>query len=261
MARLKEKVAIITGGARGMGAATARLFVAEGAKVAITDVRDADGAALARELGSAAHFYPHDVGDPGRWRGLVGQVAHDLGPIDVLVNNAGVLIMGGLLDMPLEDFERVMRVNLTGAFLGIQAVAPGMIARGKGSIINISSIEGFRGSNGMAAYAPSKWGLRGLTRVAALELGHQGVRVNSVHPGAIETPMVSVAGKSPEEINANFKHVPAQRIGQPDEVAQASLFLASDEASYLMGSEIVVDGGFLAGGYTWGMAGAPAHIR
>lgn len=257
MDRLKGKVAIITGGARGMGAATSRLFAAEGAKVAITDLLEDAGAALAAELGDRARFYRHDVSSEADWAAVVGAVEADLGPVDILVNNAGILLFRTLLDTSLEEYRRVLDVNLTGEFLGIKAVAPGMIARGAGAIVNISSVDGMKGANGLAAYSSSKWGVRGLTRVAALELGHRGIRVNSVHPGGVDTVMTNYEGAAREKVNERFGNIPLQRVGGPEEVARATLFLASDEASYLAGAEIAVDGGMLAGHYYTGMPGAP----
>jgi 3alpha(or 20beta)-hydroxysteroid dehydrogenase len=257
MGRLSGKVAIVTGGARGMGAATSRLFAAEGAKVAITDVLEAEGAALAAELGDAARFYRHDVTSEAEWAEVVKQVEADLGPVDVLVNNAGILMFKSLLATTLEDYERVLRVNLVGEFIGIKAVAPGMIARGKGSIVNISSVDGMKGANGLCAYASSKWGVRGLTKVAALELGHRGIRVNSVHPGGVDTVMTNAGNSAREEVNERFTNIPLQRVAGPEEVAAASLFLASDDSSYLAGAEIVVDGGMTVGQYYPGFPGAP----
>ena len=257
MARLAGKVAIITGGARGMGAATGRLFVREGARIAIADILDDAGEALAAELGAGAIYAHHDVTDAASWTALIGQSESSLGPVDILVNNAGVLLFRTLLDTSQEDYERVLRVNLVGEFLGIKAVAPGMIARGKGSIVNISSVDGMKGANGLAAYSSSKWGVRGLTRVAALELGHRGVRVNSVHPGGIDTVMTNAAGQARAEVDQRFGNIPLQRVGAPEEVAEATLFLASDAASYLCGAEIAVDGGMLTGQYYEGFPGAP----
>lgn len=257
MGRLQGKVAIITGGARGMGAATSRLFVAEGAKVAIADLLEEEGPALAAELGDAARYYRHDVTNEEGWAALVLAVEADLGPIDILVNNAGILLFRSLLETTRADYERVLGVNLVGEFLGIKAVAPGMIERGKGSIVNISSVDGMKGANGLAAYASSKWGVRGLTRVAAMELGHRGIRVNSVHPGGVDTVMTNYDGSSRDKVNERFGNVPLQRVGAPEEVARATLFLASDDASYLAGAEIAVDGGMLTGQYYEGFPGAP----
>ncbi len=257
MSRLQGKVAIITGGARGMGAATVRVFVAEGAKVVIADVLEKDGAKLASELGSSAIFQRHDVSDENSWRNIADKAIATFGGIDVLVNNAGVLLFKTLLTTEKADFERVLGVNLVGEFLGIKTIAPHMIARGKGSIINVSSVDGMKGANGLGAYASSKWGVRGLTRVAAMELGYQGVRVNSIHPGGVDTVMTNPTASSRDEVDQRFKMVPLQRVGAPEEVARATLFLASDESSYLCGAEIAVDGGMLTGQYYFGFPGAP----
>ncbi len=255
--KLQGKTAIITGGARGMGAATSRLFAAEGAKVAIADLLDAEGAALAAELGDAVRFYHHDVTSEADWAKLVAAVEADLGPVDILVNNAGILLFRTLFDTTLADYQKVLNVNLVGEFLGIKAVGPGMVARGKGAIVNISSVDGMKGANGLGAYSSSKWGVRGLTRVAAMELGHKGVRVNSVHPGGVDTVMTNQEGLDRDQIDQGYGNIPLQRIGAPEEVAKASLFLASDDASYLTGAEIVVDGGMVIGQYYEGFPGAP----
>jgi 3alpha(or 20beta)-hydroxysteroid dehydrogenase len=162
-----------------------------------------------------------------------------------------------ILETTKADFERVLGVNLVGELLGIKAVAPGMIARGRGSIINVSSVDGMKGANGLVAYASSKWGVRGLTKVAAMELGHKGVRVNSVHPGGVDTIMSNHNDSSREELNKSYSNVPLQRIGGPEEVAAASAFLASDDASYIHGAEIVVDGGMTVGTYYMGFPGSP----
>ena len=257
MGKLAGKVALVTGGARGMGAATSRLFVAEGAKVAIADVLDEAGEALAAELGDAARFFHLDVTDEANWAAVVSDVEATLGPVDALVNNAGILIFKSLLETSKADYEKVLGVNLVGEFLGIKAVAPGMIARGRGSIVNISSVDGMKGANSLVAYASSKWGVRGLTKVAAMELGHKGVRVNSVHPGGVDTVMSNHTGAAREEVDKGYANVPLQRIGGPEEVASASAFLASDEASYIHGAEIVVDGGMTVGSYYMGFPGSP----
>jgi len=240
-----------------MGAATSRLFVQEGARVAITDVLEDAGATLATELGDAASFYQHDVTSEADWARIVERAENDLGKIDILVNNAGILLFKSLLQTSLSEYDRVLRVNLMGTFLGIKAVAPGMIARGKGAIVNISSVDGMKGANGLGAYSSSKWGVRGLTRVAALELGHKGVRVNSVHPGGVDTVMTNSDSSAREKVNERFGNVPLQRVGAPEEVARATLFLASDEASYMVGAELAVDGGMMTGQYYEGMPGAP----
>lgn len=257
MGRLDGKVVIVTGGARGMGAATSRLFAAEGAKVAIADVLEAEGEALAKELGDTARFWKLDVTSEESWANVVTQVEAAFGGVDVLVNNAGILLFKGLLETTKADYERVLGVNLVGEFLGIKAVAPGMIARGKGSIVNISSVDGMKGANSLVAYASSKWGVRGLTKVAAMELAHKGVRVNSVHPGGVDTVMSNHDNRARSEVDKNYTNVPMQRIGGPEEVAAASLFLASDDSSYINGAEIVVDGGMTVGTYYDGFPGAP----
>ena len=257
MGRLDGKVAIVTGGARGMGAATCRRFVAEGAKVAIADVLTEQGEALAAELGDAAGFWQLDVTSEDAWADVVAAVETQFGGIDVLVNNAGVLLFRSILETTKADYERVLGVNLVGEFLGIKAVAPGMIARGRGSIINISSVDGMKGANSLAAYASSKWGVRGLTKVAAMELGHLGIRVNSVHPGGVDTAMTNYEGVPRERVSERFRNIPLQRVGAPEEIARATLFLASDDASYIAGSEIVVDGGMTTGQYYPLFPGAP----
>ena len=257
MARLDGKVAIVTGGGRAMGGGASPLFGEAGATVAIADVLDEQGQALAAELGEAARFYRLDVTSEESWAGTVHAVEADLGPVDVLVNNAGVLMFKSLMQTSLEDYRRVLDVNLVGEFLGIKAVAPGMIARGRGSIVNISSVDGMKGANGLAAYASSKWGVRGLTKVAAMELGHLGIRVNSVHPGGVDTAMTNYEGVAREKVSERFRNIPLQRVGAPEEVARASLFLASDESSYMVGAELVVDGGMTTGQYYPLFPGAP----
>ena len=257
MTQLQDRVAIITGAARGMGAATARCFAAAGAKVVLADVLDAEGEALAGEIGAAASYRHHDVADEDSWRQLVADTLRCHGRIDVLVNNAGILMYEALVNTDKAAFEKVLSINLTGTFLGIKTVAPAMIARGTGSIINISSSDGLRGANSLSAYCASKWGIRGLTKVAALELGHQGVRVNSVHPGGINTPMINTAAQSVEEMNLRFLNIPLQRVGLPEDVARVSLFLAGDDASVMCGAELAVDGGAVAGVYYQGLPGTP----
>jgi 3alpha(or 20beta)-hydroxysteroid dehydrogenase len=257
MARLEGKVAIITGGARGMGGATSRLFAAEGAKVVIADVLDKEGAALAAELKGQAIFQHHDVSDEDSWAAVMEKALAAFGKVDILVNNAGVLLFKTILETSKADYERVLGVNLMGAFLGMKAVAPHMIARGSGSIVNISSVDGMKAANSLGAYCSSKWGVRGLTKVAAMEFGHKGVRVNSVHPGGVDTAMGNPYAESREDVNKRYTMVPMQRVGDPIEVARTSLFLASDDASYLCGAEIAVDGGMLTGQYYVGFPGAP----
>ncbi len=258
MARLQNKIAIVTGGARGMGAATVRLFVAEGARVVIADVLDDDGSKLAAELGDRALFMHHDVTDEASWARVIEATQSNFGAIDILVNNAGVLLFRTLAETSKSDFEKVLAVNLVGTFLGVKLVGAQMVARKRGSIVNISSVDGMKAANGLGAYCSSKWGSRGLTKVAAMEYGHQGVRVNSVHPGGVDTAMGNPYGESREQVNKRYTMVPLQRVADPIEIARTSLFLASDDSSYLCGAEIAVDGGMLTGQYYVGFPGAPA---
>jgi 3alpha(or 20beta)-hydroxysteroid dehydrogenase len=190
---------------------------------------------------------------------VVELTATRCGEIDVLVNNAGVLLFKTLTETSLGEFEQVLRVNLVGCFLGVKTVGARMVANRRGSIVNISSADGMKGANGLGAYCSSKWGIRGLTRVAALEYGHKGVRVNSIHPGGIDTAMGNPCGEAKAAVNLRYAMVPLQRVGEPEEVARTSVFLASDESSYLCGAEIAVDGGMLAGQYYAGLPGSPRH--
>ncbi|HEY1077926.1 MAG TPA: glucose 1-dehydrogenase [Fontimonas sp.] len=257
MDRLKGKVAIVTGGARGMGAATVKLFAEQGAKVVIADVLDADGSALATSLGANALFVHHDVTDEASWAALIERTNAAFGAIDVLVNNAGVLLFKTIAETTRAEFERVININLVGCFLGTKLVGAQMISKGRGSIVNISSADGMKAANGLGAYCASKWAVRGFSKVAAMEYGHKGVRVNSVHPGGIDTVMGNPYAEGKAEVNKRYTMVPMQRVGDPSEVAYTSLFLASDESSYLCGAEIAVDGGMLTGQYYVGFPGAP----
>ncbi|MCK5769669.1 glucose 1-dehydrogenase [Algiphilus sp.] len=254
---LEGKVALVTGGARGMGAATVRRFVADGAKVLFGDVLDEDGAALAAELGDAVRFRHLDVSSEADWAAARDEAIAAFGRIDALVNNAGVLLFRTLQETSLDDYRRVLGINLEGTFLGVRIIGAHMLERGSGSIVNISSADGMKGANGLGAYCSSKWGIRGLTRVAAMEYGHRGVRVNSVHPGGVDTSMGNPFAENRDDVNKRYTMVPLQRVGDPDEVARVSAFLASDAASYLCGSEIAVDGGMLTGQYYVGFPGAP----
>lgn len=243
MARLDGKVALITGGARGQGAVEAELFAAEGATVYITDVLDAEGQATADRLGEAVTFLHHDVTSGDDWRGVVGGIVDEHGRLDVLVNNAGVFERGGIFDTSIEAWERIIAINQTGVFLGLQIGAEPMRDRGAGSIINISSIAGMRGTRISLAYGASKWAVRGMTKSAAQELAADNVRVNSVHPGLIETDMLPQLG-IPEGLMREI--VPLGRTADAIEVANVVLFLASDESSYCSGHEFVVDGAMTA---------------
>jgi 3alpha(or 20beta)-hydroxysteroid dehydrogenase len=243
MGRLDGKVAIVSGAARGQGAAEARLFVAEGAGVVVADVRDDEGAAVAADLGDAAVYTHLDVSDESQWQSAVAEAEERFGPVSVLVNNAGILLFQALDKTDLAEFDRVMRVNVHGVFLGMKTVAPSMVRAGGGSIVNVSSTAGLQGLPFLAAYVASKWAVRGLTKAAAIDLGHMGIRVNSVHPGGIDTPML--AGTTPDA--PFYKRLPVARMGTADEAARAVLFLASDEASYTTGAELAVDGGSSCG--------------
>ncbi|MET9487981.1 glucose 1-dehydrogenase [Nocardia sp. NPDC006630] len=246
MGQLDGKVALITGGARGMGAEHVRRFVAEGARVVFGDLLDDEGKALAAELGAAVHYVHHDVTDESDWQAAVSAAVAQFGRLDVLVNNAGILRFKKLLEMSLDEWNLMQNINVTGSFLGIKTAAPAMIDSGGGAIVNVSSVEGFVGAAGLSAYSASKFALRGLTKSAARELGHSGIRVNSIHPGGIATPMTaSVAGATGLDGNSFFSDLPIPRWGQPVEVSEVALFLASDASSYCTGGEFVVDGGML----------------
>jgi 3alpha(or 20beta)-hydroxysteroid dehydrogenase len=238
-------VALITGGARGQGEAEARRFVAEGAQVVIADVADDRGEGVAKELGDGAAFEHLDVSDPAAWGAVVDGTLARWGRLDILVNNAGIGFAAVLDDLPLEHHHRLIEVNLNGVYYGMRAVAGPMRSRAMGSIVNISSIDGLVGVHGMSSYAASKFAVTGMTRSAAIDLGPSGIRVNSIHPGVIDTPMVSAAARPRLEQLVAMQPIP--RMGRPDEVAALALFLASDEASYITGAQFVIDGGHLAG--------------
>jgi 3alpha(or 20beta)-hydroxysteroid dehydrogenase len=243
MARFDAKVVIVSGGARGQGAAEARLLVAEGAKVVIGDVREEAGSKLAAELGKAAVFLRHDVTDEADWARAV-KTAEDLGGLHGLVNNAGVYTPRSLMQTDMALWDQHVRVNQLGPFLGMKAVVPAMERAGGGSIVNISSVAGLRGSPGAFVYSATKWALRGMTKSAAVYLAKRRIRVNSVHPGPIDTDMI--AFRTPEEQQKWVETVPMKRLGRAAEVAQLVLFLLSDEASYVSGAEVTVDGAIAA---------------
>lgn len=240
MARFQGKVILISGGARGQGAAEARLLVAEGAKVVIGDVLEAEGRRLADELGSAAVFLRQDVTEEPDWAKAV-DVAQALGGLHGMVNNAGIFVPRSLRETDAALFERHMRINQLGCFLGMKAVIDIMERSGSGSIVNISSVAGLRGSPGAIAYSATKWALRGMTKAAAIELAPRGIRVNSVHPGPIDTAMLKV--RSQEENQRRMQQVPMKRMGTAEEVAKLVLFLLSNESAYITGAEVTIDGG------------------
>lgn len=247
MGRLAGKLAIVTGGARGLGESTVRLFMEEGARVVFGDVLEEEGHALAAELGDGAEFLRMDVSQESDWQRAIDRAA-SLGPLDVLVNNAAIVHMAALTETTNEDYMRVFQVNQFGTFLGIRSVAEPMKAAGRGSIINVSSIDGLHSAAGLSAYSSTKWAVRGLTKNAAIELGQYGIRVNSVHPGGMFTAMGGSDDMSEQELNRNvYSKFPIPRVGQPIEVAQVILFLATDEGSYCTGSEFIADGGWFTG--------------
>jgi 3alpha(or 20beta)-hydroxysteroid dehydrogenase len=248
MGRLDGKVALITGGARGMGKSHVRHFVAEGARVVFGDVRDDQGRYVAAGLGERSCRYTHhDVTSEEDWAAAVALAVEAFGQLDVLVNNAGILAFATIAEMPLADFRRVLEVNAVGCWLGMKAVIEEMTKAGDGSIINISSIEGFTGAAGLSAYRASKFAIRGMTKVAAAELAPFGIRVNSVHPGGVLTRMITESAGARGDGEAFLRSMPLGRFAEPVEISRLVAYLASDESSYSTGSEFVADGGLLAG--------------
>ena len=238
MGRVNEKVALISGGARGMGAEHARALVAEGARVVIGDILDDEGKALADEIGDAARYVHLDVTAAEEWEAAVATAVNEFGKLNVLVNNAGIVALGEIGKFDMAKWQKVIDVNLTGTFLGMQASVEAMKTAGGGSIINVSSIEGMRGAIMVHPYVASKWAVRGLTKSAALELGSHQIRVNSIHPGFIRTPMT-------KHFPDNMLTIPLGRPGQSEEVSTFVVFLASDESRYATGAEFVIDGGLV----------------
>lgn len=237
---LNGAVAIVTGAARGMGAQHVRGLVAAGAKVVATDVLDDEGWALADELGDAVMYRHLDVTDADGWATVVAQAEEAWGPVKVLVNNAGIVVFGSIDTLATSDWQRAIDINLTGVFLGMHAVVPSMKQANGGAIVNISSTAGLQGYANLGAYVASKWGVRGLTKTAALELGAFGIRVNSIHPGPIRTPMIDGLDL------AMVASQPIPRVGEPEEVTAMLLFILQ-EATYSTGHEFVIDGGAIIG--------------
>jgi 3alpha(or 20beta)-hydroxysteroid dehydrogenase len=245
--RLDGRVVLISGGSRGQGEAEARLLVERGARVVIGDVLLDEGRAVAASLGDAGLFVPLDVGDTDAWDAAVTATVDAFGRLDVLVNNAGIVRAGAIDEVPVDDFMEAVRVNQLGCFLGMRAVVPTMRGQQRGSIVNVSSIAGLQGVAGAIPYVATKWAIRGMTKTAAIELGHDGIRVNSVHPGVIDTAMTANPQFDDVDKQAVFDAFPIPRIGTAEEVAELVAFLASDASSYCTGAEFIVDGGAVAG--------------
>ncbi len=252
MARLESEVAIVTGGARGIGRAIAEAYVAEGARVCVADVRIELAQQVAEALGESAIALELDVTDEQSWNLAIGACETLFGSVTVLVNNAGLAEGASIGDTTLESYRRVTEVNQTGVFLGMKTVIPAMKRAGHGSIINMSSIDGLVGSPRIISYIASKWAVRGMTKAVAMEMGPFSIRVNSIHPGHVVTELGLRDGLDPGIITAmveehTARHAPMQRTGTPQEIAAMAVFLASNESSYCTGAEFVVDGGFTAG--------------
>lgn len=248
---LSGKVALITGAARGIGAACARRFVAEGAKVALADRREEEGQALAGELNGAhpasACFVGLDIADEHAWSAAVAWAEETFGRLDILVNSAGIIRNVPVEKLDVETFRKVVDVNLTGTFIGMKAALPALKRAGGGAIINFSSVQGMEGREGLMAYSASKFGIRGLTKTAAIELGPLGIRVNTVLPGPTRTSMTERPGWQDADYDAAYGNYPLGRMAAAVEVAEMVLFLASDRASFCTGGDYPVDGGMLAG--------------
>ena len=243
MARLEGKVAIITGAAQGMGAAHARKFIEEGAKVVLTDLNEEKGQAFAAELGESALFVKQNVASAEDWEKVVEEAERAFGKVNVLVNNAGITMAKSILQVTEDEYRRIVDINQVSVFLGIKTVVPAMQKAGGGSIVNISSMNGIVA--GAVGYTDTKFAVRGMTKAAAIECANYGIRVNSVHPGVIATPMV-VQEDTKAAVEKFAQHIPLKRVAQPEEVSNLVLYLASDESSYSTGSEFIIDGGMTA---------------
>ena len=249
MGRLSGKVALVSGASQGMGEAIARLFAAEGADVLLGDVLVDKGQAVAAEIGDKALFRELDVRSEDDWQAAVAAATERFGKLDILVNNAAVLHFAGADTMAKEDAERVLGINVIGTMMGVKHAVPALKANGGGVIVNISSVDGLRGCNGLSAYTASKWAVRGISKSYAFEFGPAGIRVVSIHPGGVNTKMANPDDIDVEVLNRGFSKVPLQRIGRPEEIARAALFVCSDDASYITGREFASEGGWTAGYY------------
>lgn len=257
MQRLAGKVALVTGGARGIGEGIVRRFVAEGAQVLITDVLEAEGKALAEELGAQAAYMPLDVTSTSQWQAAIAEAEARFGKLDTLVNNAGIIVFKRLDDLSEAEIRRIIDINLIGTMLGSQLAIPAIERAGGGAIVNMSSADGISGANSLTAYCASKFGVRGFTKALALELGPRGIRVNSIHPGGILTPMANPTNIPRALYDRGYWIYPAQKSGDPSDIGAAAAYLASDDAKYCIGTELSVDGGLNAGHYYMSMPGAP----
>ena len=259
MKRLTNIVALVTGGARGIGEGIVRRFVGEGAQVMIGDVLEDEGSALATALGDAVAFTPLDVTSRADWDQAIAATEERFGKLNCLVNNAGILVFKRLDDLSEAEMRKIIEVNLIGTMIGTQAAVPAIERAGGGSIINMSSADGISGANSLTAYCASKFGVRGFTKACALELGHRGIRVNSIHPGGIHSPMSNPMNIPRDLYDQGYWIYPAQKSGDPEDIGAAAAYLASDDARYCMGTELSVDGGLNAGHYYMGMPGAPTN--
>jgi len=254
--RLQGKVALVSGGARGIGEGIVRRFIAEGARVVIADILVDEGQALAAELGDAALFVALDVTSRSQWDAAVAQTVAQFGWLDCLVNNAGVIVFKTIDDLSEAEIRRILDINVLGVMLGTQAAIPALEQSG-GSIINMSSADGISGANALSAYCASKFAVRGFTKSCALELGPRGIRVNSIHPGGIDSAMTNPGNLDRSVIDQAYRIYPAQRAGDPQDIAAAAAYLASDDAAYCFGTELSVDGGLNAGHYYMALPGSP----
>ncbi|NUR58340.1 MAG: glucose 1-dehydrogenase [Catenulispora sp.] len=246
MGKLDGRAVMITGAARGQGEQEARLFVAEGARVVLADVLDDRGEAVAKELGDAARFVHLDVTDEAQWTAAADFAVAEFGKLDGLINNAGILRFNSIEQTTAEEYLQVVMVNQVGVFLGLRACLPRIREAGRGTVVNTASVDGFAGMPWLASYVSTKFAVRGLTRVAALEAGPD-IRVNCICPGGVHTPMVSTLMPPDADPDAGYRGIPLKRVGTAAEVAKAALFLTSDDSSYCTGADFVLDGGALAG--------------